>query len=740
MKRAKRLLSLLLVILTLALCFAPAAEAASSTASSSPLPIIYIKGNANAKLYNKKGERIWPLKTGLKKVIADNKSDIVKAAVLSYTTSNWNYLSDELYETVAPLFSELLLDNNGNNQNGVYVEKNVINTNKSGKYTVEEYCFKYDMRLDPLDVADNLRAYIKKVLDATGKKKVNLISRCMGASFMSAYLYKYRSNPLVNSAIYYSPGVNGVLIEEAPFCGELSLSSESMSQYVSSTGEESLSSMFQVLTNIFGSKAISSEVNSVMSQAMPIILPRILRACYANFPSYWSLLDDEHYSLAKSYIFNSASLRSKYAKFIKKIDNYHKKVQRNLPDTLTYLKNVKGVNINVITKYNREFDPIYDGSEADGDEWIEANSQSFGATVAEHGTKLSKSYCNALADAGLGNYISSDRKIDASTCLFPDSTWFVKNCKHSNWGTFVSPLVYAIFSRSTQVTVRTYSNFPQFLKISNGKLVNIYDYESMKNPPVEGVKCSPSQYEYNGNKKTPTVIVTAVNGDKLKKGKDYKLTYQEERTSIGKHFVKVTFMGDYAKTPAKKAYFKILPSDVSDLSVSSVGVDSATLKWTASKGATSYNIYLYSKKASKWKRIGSTTVTSFRATGLPKGANVKLAVKGVRKVDSVAFESPDFIKAAVNLKLPAPVVKAKGGEKKVSLTWTKNSNASSYQIYRSNAKNGVYTKIATVKTGSYTNSSLNSRRTYYFKVRSVKTVDGKENVSSFSSIVSARTS
>lgn len=72
----------------------------------------------------------------------------------------------------------------------------------------------------------------------------------------------------------------------------------------------------------------------------------------------------------------------------------------------------------------------------------------------------------------------------------------------------------------------------------------------------------------------------------------------------------------------------------------------------------------------------------------------------------------------------------------VTLSWNKISGVTGYQIYKSNAKNGTYTKIATVKGDSstkYTVKSLEKNTIYYYKVRAYKTVSGRTGYSAYTS-------
>lgn len=70
----------------------------------------------------------------------------------------------------------------------------------------------------------------------------------------------------------------------------------------------------------------------------------------------------------------------------------------------------------------------------------------------------------------------------------------------------------------------------------------------------------------------------------------------------------------------------------------------------------------------------------------------------------------------------------------VKLAWNKVSGATGYEIYKSNAKNGTYKKIATVKgesAATYTVKSLARDTIYYYKVRAYRTVSGRTGYSSY---------
>lgn len=71
----------------------------------------------------------------------------------------------------------------------------------------------------------------------------------------------------------------------------------------------------------------------------------------------------------------------------------------------------------------------------------------------------------------------------------------------------------------------------------------------------------------------------------------------------------------------------------------------------------------------------------------------------------------------------------------VKLTWNKSSKSGvKYQVYRATSKTGKYTKMTTTSNGYYKTTKLKSGKTYYYKVRAIKTVDGKTYYGKWSAV------
>lgn len=91
---------------------------------------------------------------------------------------------------------------------------------------------------------------------------------------------------------------------------------------------------------------------------------------------------------------------------------------------------------------------------------------SYYATSAPYGEVLSDSYINSLADK---KYLSPDKMIDASTCLFPEKTWFIRNISHDPFPPSIDELIYEYFNNSGKLTVFQDERFTQYLDYDSEK-------------------------------------------------------------------------------------------------------------------------------------------------------------------------------------------------------------------------------------------------------------------------------
>ncbi|MEE1321427.1 MAG: hypothetical protein UHM85_07850 [Acutalibacteraceae bacterium] len=467
-KKIKAILSLLLVMLTFLTVSVPAFSAAA--AYENDLPIVYLRGRGQY-IYDKNGKRIAPFGFEPEDKIMEQADRLLAAFSSSLLMKDWDIYCDELVSVVGSIYKEIALDNNGEASDGSYPAANSKPKVKTGDYKLNDYVFNYDDRLSPWETAPKLRAYINEVLAATGKNKVQLVSRCLGSNFASAYLVRYKkeAKSKIDTCVLYVPTVKGTLVASEAFSGEIKIDADAINNYVNEYMDDTeLSDLLKAVVSVTYSMSMLSlgtnAVTSVYDQIADRVVPELVLATYGTMPSYWSLVNEEHFQKARDLIFSGKE--DEYAGLIDKIETNHNKVMNGIDNTLIELKN-SGVKMMIIAKYNKALPPLFESSSIQADGLAELSSLSFGATAADMGKTLSKSYLDEVQLSGCIDYVSDDLVIDASTGLFPDYTWYIKDSLHSDFPTSIDKLIYSVLHSKKQITIHDETKYPQFLQYNS---------------------------------------------------------------------------------------------------------------------------------------------------------------------------------------------------------------------------------------------------------------------------------
>ena len=173
--------------------------------------------------------------------------------------------------------------------------------------------------------------------------------------------------------------------------------------------------------------------------------------------------------------------------------------------------------------------------------------------------------------------------------------------------------------------------------------------------------------------------------------------------------------------------------------------DKIKLTWASVTGAEGYQVYRYSAKTGKYDKIRTLPAgsASYTDTGLKTNTTYKYRLKAFVTVSGTAYEGSYSREAFAKPQLDRGVIKKLSRSKKtaVKIKWKKVPGASGYQIYRATRKSGKYKKVATIKKGgatSYTNKKLKKRKTYYYRIRPYRIVDGKPQYGRFSTVKKIR--
>lgn len=160
------------------------------------------------------------------------------------------------------------------------------------------------------------------------------------------------------------------------------------------------------------------------------------------------------------------------------------------------------------------------------------------------------------------------------------------------------------------------------------------------------------------------------------------------------------------------------------------------IKWNAVSGATKYWIYR-STDGKNYKYYYATSETSFKNNGVDVGTTYYYKIRAVKVVNGENVYSALSNAKSLLVSTAAPSVKITTSNGDPKLSWNSVSGATKYWVYRST--DGVNFKYYSVSTKTtYTNSSAKSGTKYYYRVKSVKTVNGKDIASAYSNTVSIK--
>ena len=174
-----------------------------------------------------------------------------------------------------------------------------------------------------------------------------------------------------------------------------------------------------------------------------------------------------------------------------------------------------------------------------------------------------------------------------------------------------------------------------------------------------------------------------------------------------------------------------LPRPVVSLSnVTSTG--KIKISWDAVAGAKKYEVYRSTDKKN-WTRLITTTGTSLTNTSAEAGTLYYYKVKAIAS-NSAANSAFSAIKSK-RCDLPRPEITLSNAASsgKIKISWKPVEGAVKYQVYRSTDKE-TWTRLMTTTGTSLTNTSAETGKLYYYKVRAI--ASNSEANSAFSSIKS----
>ena len=491
MRSLRKVISLFLcLILTLGLAVLPggAAGKVEATLKGSDVPVILLGGDGDV-IYDADGNVAVDMNDfgtvfrtsgggdGIMSAVAGVLQPFLLEGVLR---GKWDNYYANLQKEVSDLTETLRLDENGNPRNGTDISaahRAAVERNKStdkkgdkGYYGLQDYRFWYDWRLNPMEIADELHEYIEGVKAATGKERVSVICRCVGVNVVLAYIAKYGPDSLCGLGIDGSTSFGGEFISEA-LTGRFKLDADAISRFLTDYNELGMIDISEFALASVDLLAKSGLVKGLTAAVRATIYDKVVEGVtsalalgtFFTLPCYWSFVAPEDYDTAIRFVFGEegSEKRQTYAGLIEKLDSYHEAVGLHVAELIDGVVDA-GANLAIISKYGFQIFPVCSTNDRPSDQYSTVNHSSFGATTSTAFDTLPDDYVAARQAQGKGEFISPDRTIDASTCRYPDNTWFLKGARHGNWTEGENRILYTVTTADRPVTVNDLS-LPRFL-------------------------------------------------------------------------------------------------------------------------------------------------------------------------------------------------------------------------------------------------------------------------------------
>ncbi len=393
-------------------------------------PVVIVPGIGQSKVVevNAAGEAVrtvWPLDVDPQLLISKLKNPFAKMMIFRKDGG----FSDAAGEAVAEAADGIATNPDGSMKHTLKAvgypyplsectadEKRYINkmapVQKLSETVGEEniFFYAYNSFGMPYEIAAGLQDFVTMVLERTGSEKVNFLPLSLGGAMLTAYLDLYGA-ARVHRIVYMVPALQGTRTIADVFRKDLRTDkfSSLLGMLAGGKTAQTLGTVLPMLPE------------GVLEKTTDKIADAVLSAVLTGSGAMWACLPPEYYeALAEQYLSDPA-----HAALRAQTDRYSA-AQKALPDTLKTLA-AQGIGVYICCCYGLKLaEALGSADSCSSDGIINIESASLGATAAVPGQILTEAQINDRA------YLSPDGVVDASTGVFPNSTWYFAGQYHDS--------------------------------------------------------------------------------------------------------------------------------------------------------------------------------------------------------------------------------------------------------------------------------------------------------------------
>ncbi len=459
-------ISLFLVMILLSAMAINTVAVSGFTTVERDIPQIFVNGFMASDIYvnpdNPNSKKAWPLSgDDIMGAVSEMAEPLAKLAL----GGSWENFADELVPVVDELFAPVSSDFSGDvtNGSGIRFEYPAPDEIKPDSY-IE---FRYDWRKDPIETAAELDKFINYVTECAGTEQVTLDCHSCGGVITLTYLRLYGAAK-IRSVLFNATAIYGETYTGELFTGNIVLNDQAVKNYLDYAFdgmkfENLLSLLIGGVTDAGVTAFICDYANEIVDLIYDKVSLSVVRL-FANWPTIWAMIPDDMLEDAENYVFGEIYKDAgvDFSGLKAKADNYNNLTRKDKTQHLIDVNNT--TNVYVISRYGYSSLPMTESWDLMSDGVVDTKFNSFGATTARF---------NKTLNVPVTEYVNPDKTIDASTCLFPEQTWFIKNIKHSDMPKCVDMLIERLLYHDGQATVDTFSEYPRFLEYNT-------DYKSLQ--------------------------------------------------------------------------------------------------------------------------------------------------------------------------------------------------------------------------------------------------------------------
>lgn len=457
----KKIISVLLATL---LTFSAAAASFSSYATDrcdcGYTPIVYVTGFAMTDLVANPGtDEQYNVFMPETSTIVTAVAKLVAPTVRLGMTGDYESFARSLAKILNDTMKDVACDDDGNPLNETVDVKFRVDPSAEHGYRCDNR-FNYDWREDVFEIAAELNDYIEKTKELTRHDKVVLKGESMGGAVVMTYLSQYGYGS-VDTVIMQSSAFNGINLVGGLFTGDLNIKTKSVMNYIGNfiEGNDPMTVFYRCIFNMLSGfilAPVCGELDTVFTEGKDVLYEDSLKDLFGNLTGIWTFVPNEYYEQAKDYMLDEGE----NAALIKKLDAYHYGVMDRTKEILDDAV-AHGMKLAIISNYGKAAVPVLTNDSYQSDFLIDTARTSLGATCADFNTSFAEGYTQSVADGH--NHVSCDNAVDASTCMYPEYTWFIKDMMHTWYTAGYYDFTWWLAQHKVQPTVSESDEFPQFL-------------------------------------------------------------------------------------------------------------------------------------------------------------------------------------------------------------------------------------------------------------------------------------